>query len=236
MNNETLDKLQRDALEYFRMESNPANGMVPDNTRQGAHASIAAIGFALTAYAIGVERGFLTRAEAIARTLATLRFFQNSEQSEAANATGYKGFYYHFLDMNTGRRAWQSELSTIDSTFLLAGLLTAGVYFDKETPHEREIRAIAEQLYARADWEWALNGGATVSMGWKPESGFLRARWEGYNEALLLYILALASPTHPIPAASYQAQTQTYRWKKFYGPRVSLCRPALYSSTVPYLD
>ena len=217
MSKEILDKLQRDALEYFRKESNPANGMVPDNTRQGAHASITAIGFALTAYTVGVERGFLTRAEAITRTLTTLRFFQNSEQSEAANATGYKGFYYHFLDMGTGRRAWKSELSTIDSTFLLAGIFTAAEYYKGDAPEEQEIRALAAQLYARADWAWALNGGATVSMGWKPESGFLRYRWEGYNEALLLYILAMASPTHPIPAASYQAQTRTYRWKKIYG-------------------
>src|SRR5574341_1973669 len=157
--------------------------MVPDNTRQDSHASITAIGFALTAYTIGVERDFITRAEAIERTLTTLRFFRDCEQSEAADATGYKGFYYHFLYMDTGRRAWESELSTIDSTFLLAGILTSAAYFDGDAPEEREIRKIAEELYARADWEWALNAGETVSMGWKPECGFLPYRWEGYNEA-----------------------------------------------------
>ncbi|RWK60917.1 glucoamylase family protein [Mesorhizobium sp.] len=214
---ETLDKLQRDTIEYFLKESNRANGMVPDNTRTGSHASIAAIGFALTAYTIGVERGFITRAEAIERTLTTLRFFRNSEQSEEADATGYKGFYYHFLYMDTGRRAWVSELSTIDSTFLLAGMLAAAAYFDGGAPEEREIRSLAEELYARADWQWALNAGETVSMSWKPECGFLPHRWEGYNEALILYVLALASPAHPIPAESYKAQTRTYCWKNLYG-------------------
>ena len=214
---ELLDKLQRDTFEYFLIESNRANGMVPDNTRTGSHASIAAIGFALTAYTIGVERGFITRAEAIERTLTTLRFFRDSEQSEEADATGYKGFYYHFLYMDTGRRAWESELSTIDSAFLLAGMLASAAYFDADAPEEREIRSLAEELYARADWQWALNAGETVSMGWKPECGFLPYRWEGYNEALILYVLALASPAHPIPAASYKAQTRTYCWKHLYG-------------------
>ena len=217
MSEESLNKLQRNTFEYFLAESNRANGMVPDNTREGSHASITAIGFALTAYTIGVERGFVTRVEAIERTLTTLRFFRDSEQSERANATGYKGFYYHFLHMDTGRRAWESELSTIDSTFLLAGILTSAAYFDGDTPEERELRSIAEELLARADWMWALDAGETVSMGWKPESGFLPYRWEGYNEALILYVLALASPTHPIPAESYKSQTQTYVWKELYG-------------------
>ena len=217
MSEATLDKLQRDTFGYFLKETNRANGMVPDNTRQGAHASIAPIGFALAAYTIGVERGFITRTEAIQRTLTTLRFFRESEQSEAPDATGYKGFYYHFLHMDSGRRAWECELSTIDSTFLLAGALTAGAYFDGDAADEREIRGLAEELYARADWEWALNAGQTVSMGWKPDSGFLPYRWEGYNEALILYVLGLASPTHPIPPASYAAQTRSYRWKRLYG-------------------
>ena len=217
MKDKTLVNLQRDTFQYFVEESNYANGMVPDNTRLGSHASIAAIGFALTAYTIGVERGYIARSAAVERTLATLRFFRDSEQSEEVDATGYKGFYYHFLYMDTGRRAWESELSTIDSAFLLAGMVTAGAYFDRDTSEEREIRAIAEELYGRADWEWMLNAGETVSMGWTPERGFLRYRWEGYTEALILYVLALASPTHPIPANSYRAQTRTYRWKRLYG-------------------
>ena len=217
MSEKALDNLQRDTLDYFLKESNRANGMIPDNTRQGSHASIAPIGFALTAYTIGVERGFITRAEAIDRILTTLRFFRDSEQSEGADATGYKGFYCHFLYMDSGRRAWKSELSTIDSTYLLAGALTAASYFGGDTPEEREVGSLAEELYARADWQWALNSGETISMGWKPECGFLTYRWEGYNEALILYVLALASRTYPIHAASYKAQTRTYCWKELYG-------------------
>ena len=126
-------------------------------------------------------------------------------------------FYYHFLDMQTGRRAWQCELSTIDSTFLLAGALMAGMYFDADTAEEHEIRTLADALYRRADWQWAQNQGATVTHGWKPESGFLKYRWEGYDEALLLYMLGLGSPTHPLPESSYAAWASTYRWETCYG-------------------
>jgi hypothetical protein len=225
MDDATLGNLQRATFQYFVKETNPANGMVPDNTRLGSHASIAAIGFALTAYTVGVERGYTTRAAAIERTLATLRFFRDSEQSEEADATGYKGFYYHFLYMDTGRRAWKSELSTVDSAFLLAGMLAAAAYFDGAASEEREIRAIAEELYARADWAWMLNDGESISMGWKPERGFLRYRWEGYTEALILYVLALGSPTHPIPAESYTAQASKYRWKRLYGQELLYAGP-----------
>jgi hypothetical protein len=217
MKTDALDRLQEDTLAYFLKETNRANGMVPDSTRPGAHASITAIGFALTAYVIGVERGFMTRREAAHRTLTTLRFFWNSPQGEEPDATGHRGFYYHFLHMDTGRRAWESELSTIDSTFLLAGMLSAAVYFDGAAPEEREIRTLADQLYRRADWQWAQNGGDKVTHGWRPETGFIPYRWEGYNEALILYVLGLASPTHPLPAESYRAWTRTYSWKTLYG-------------------
>jgi len=217
ISDETLDRLQRDTFGYFLKETNPANGLVRDSTRKGAPCSIAAVGLALVAYAIGAERGFVTRAEAITRTLATLRFFWNSPQSEEPNATGYRGFYFHFLDMQTGRRTWSSELSTIDTTFLLAGALLAATYFCRETRDEREIRSIADALYRRADWQWAQNGALKVSHGWKPERGFLKYRWDGYSEAILLYALGLGSPTHPLPAESYKAWTETYRWKKLYG-------------------
>ena len=217
MNNDALDRLQRDTLGYFLRETNRGNGLVPDNTRRGAHASIAAIGFALSAYPVAVERGIITRDEGIERTLTTLRFFRESEQSDASDATGYMGFYYHFLHMDSGRRAWKCELSTIDSAILFAGSLAAAAYFDRDIDAEREIRTLGHALYARADWDWALNGGETVSMGWKPKTGFLRYRWQGYNESLILYILALGSPSHPIPAASYAAHARSYRWKKIYG-------------------
>jgi hypothetical protein len=138
---------------------------------------------ALAIYPIGVQRGFITRKEAITRTLTTLRFFWNSPQGAEADATGYRGFYYHFLDMQTGKRVWNCELSTVDTTFLLAGALTTALYFKSDSEDEQEIRSLADALYRRADWQWAQNGGATVTMGWKPESGFLPFRWEGYDEA-----------------------------------------------------
>lgn len=211
-----LDTLQRQTFEYFVHEVNPANGLIRDRTQVGAPASIAAVGLALAAYPVGVERAFLTRAEASERTLATLRFFWTSPQGTEPGATGYKGFYYHFLDMTTGKRVWECELSTVDTTFLLAGMLLAAAYFDRDSASEHEIRALAESLYLRADWQWAQDGGETVTHGWKPESGFLPYRWQGYDEALLLYLLGLGSPTYPLPKESYAAWTSTYRWRKVY--------------------
>ncbi|QGQ24767.1 hypothetical protein F1728_19670 [Gimesia benthica] len=198
-NEDMVDSLQRDAFGYFLRENNPANGLVLDKTQADAPASIAAIGFALAGYPAGVERLWMTRAEATERTLAVLRFFWTSPQGTAPDATGYKGFYYHFLDMTTGRRAGMCELSTIDTAFLLAGMLTAAIYFDEDCEDEREIRTLADALYRRADWQWARNGGATITHGWKPKSGFLKYRWNGYDEALLVYVLGLGSPTYPLP-------------------------------------
>ncbi len=213
---DTQDALQAQAFDYFVHEINPANGLIADKTQVGAPASIAAVGLALAAYPIAIERGFISRARAVARTLATLRFFKNSVQGTQADATGYKGFYYHFLDMRSGKRVWNCELSTIDTTFLLAGALTAAAYFVNETADEHEIRTLADCLYRRADWRWAQDGGAIVTHGWKPESGFLPYRWQGYDEALLLYLLGLGSPTYPLPAESYAAWVSTYEWRKVY--------------------
>ena len=181
-----LDALQRETFDYFVHEANPVNGLIADKTEAGSPASIAAVGFALSAYPVGVERGFMRRADAITLTLATLRFFHASVQSADVDATGYKGFYYHFLDMVSGKRVWTCELSTIDSALLLAGMLTASEYFAGEGADEREIHELADALYRRADWNWAQNGGVTVTHGWKPESGFLRYRWQGYDEAMIL--------------------------------------------------
>ena len=214
---QALDTLQRDTFGYFLEETNRANGLVSDSTLEGAPSSITAVGFALATYTVGAERGFITRADAIERTLTTLRWLWDSPQGEDKDATGYKGFFYHFLDMQTGRRANACELSTIDTTFLIAGALTAAAYFDRDANDEREIRTLADALYRRMDWQWAQHGGVTVVHAWTPEGGFFNARWEGYNEAILLYVLGLGSPTYPLPAESYAAWTRTYRWKKLYG-------------------
>lgn len=212
-----LDQLQHETFEYFLKEVNPANGLIADKSRDDWPASIAATGLALAAYPIGVERGYMTRADAVRITLTTLRFFRDSPHGPEADATGHHGFYYHFLDMQTGRRAWRCELSTVDTAFLLAGALTGAAYFDRDSEEEGQLRSIAGDLYRRADWRWAQHGGATVTHGWKPERGFLRYRWEGYDEALLLYVLGLGSPTFPLPVEAYRAWLSTYSWKKIYG-------------------
>ena len=214
---EVMKALQRKAFDYFVYESNQLNGLVVDKTQAGAPSSIAAVGLALSSYPVGVERGFINRAQAIEQTLATLRFFRDSVQSTDPDATGYRGFYYHFLDMVSGKRVWKCELSTIDTAILLAGILTAAVYFSDSTDDEREIRMLADELYLRTDWKWAQNGGVTVTHGWRPESGFLPYRWQGYDEALFLYLLGLGSPTHPLPKESYLQWTSTYEWRKIYG-------------------
>lgn len=215
--NAELEKLQRETFGYFLHETNPANGLVVDKTAAGWPASIAATGLALACYPVAVERGFMSRSAAVERTLTTLRFFWRSPHGPEPDATGYQGFYYHFLDMQTGRRAWQCELSTVDTTFLLAGALAAAMYFDADSADEGELRTLAQALYGRANWQWAQNGGNTVTHGWKPESGFLHYRWEGYDEALLLYVLGLGSPTWPLPEKSYAAWASTYRWEHCYG-------------------
>ncbi|HWW93035.1 MAG TPA: glucoamylase family protein [Vicinamibacteria bacterium] len=212
-----LDELQQESFSYFLHETNPGNGLVRDKTRKDWPASIAAVGMALAAYPVGVERGFLTRTEAAHRTLATLRFFWRSPQGPQPDATGHKGFYYHFLDMATGRRALGSELSTIDTALFVAGALTAAAYYQEDAEQEAEIRKLADALYRRVDWRWALNRGATVSHGWEPGHGFLKYRWEGYDEAIILYVLGLGSPTLPLPRESYDAWLSTYAWRKIYG-------------------
>ena len=212
-----VDQLQREAFGYFVDWTNPANGLVRDCTLPDANASIAAVGFALGAYPISVERGFLTRAAAVSRTLATLRFFWNSPQGPQPDATGYHGFYYHFLDMNTGRRAGGCELSTIDTVILLAGALVAAAYFDGDTAEEAELRELADAMYRRADWRWAQDGEVTISHGWTPERRFLPYRWRGYDEATILYVLALGSPTHAVGPESYAAYTSSYVFKEVFG-------------------
>jgi hypothetical protein len=211
-----LDRFQRAAFGYFLEYVNPDNGLVADTSRAGSPASIAVVGFALSCYPVGVERGWMTRAEATRLTLAALDFFCASVQSAQPDATGYKGFYYHFLDMTTGRRSRRSELSLIDTTFLLAGVLTASVYYDRDSPCEGRIREQADRMVRRVDWRWGCNGAATARQGWKPKSGFLHYGWEGYSEASLLYALGLGSPTHPLADDSFAAWTATYQWESIY--------------------
>ena len=220
-----LNRLQLTTLEYYLHEANPANGLIRDKTEAGAPASIAAVGLAMASIPVLVERGVISREFAPELALQTLRFFRDSPQGPEPDATGYRGFYYHFLHMKTGRRVWQCELSTIDSALLFAGMLTCAAYFDADTEEEAEVRRIADELYRRADWKWALNGGAAVSHGWRPETGFISYTWTGYDEALLVYLLGLGSPTFPLPAESYATYTSTYQWKEIFGRQLLYSGP-----------
>jgi hypothetical protein len=214
---EILERLQRETFDYFTDERNCKNGLVADKTKEGSPSSIAVVGLAINVYIIGLERGYISRSEALGRILQTLRFLHSSQQGPEPDATGYKGFYYHFLDMQTGKRMWESELSTIDTAILIAGILTARHYFIRNIEEEEELRRLADGLYERVDWDWARNGGSTLTHGWTPEAGFIDHRWDkGFSEAHILYILALGSPTHPISEAGYLEWISSFEWKKVY--------------------
>ena len=225
MTESQLDTLQWVSLIYYLRETNRANGLVADKTKPDSPASIAAVGLSLATAPVVVEHGFFERERVIEIVLSKLRFFRDSPHGPEADSTGYQGFYYHFLDMKTGRRVWDCELSTIDSAFLLAGMLTAAAYFDRDTEDEAEIRRIAHDLYARANWQWACNGEATLTHGWTPEKGFIPYRWRGYDEGLLLYILGLGSPTFPLGPESYAAWTSTFAWKTIYDQELLYSAP-----------
>jgi hypothetical protein len=217
LSDDELGRLQLTTLQYYLHESNPVNGLIRDKTEPRAPSSIAAIGLGLSTIPVLVERGVISREFAPELVLKRLRFFRDSPHGPQADAAGYRGFYYHFLDMKTGRRVWECELSTIDSAFLFAGMLTCAAYFDGDTEEEAEMRRLADELYRRADWLWATNGSAAISHGWRPETGFISHYWTGYDEALLVYLLALGSPTFPLAPESYAAYCSTYSWKRIYG-------------------
>ena len=197
-----LDDLEHRTFELFWRTADPTTHLVPDRYPTPSFSSIAAVGFALTAYAIGAERGWVTRAQASGRVLATLAFFRDAPQGDAAQGTtGYRGFYYHFLDMATGRRYPGVELSSVDTALLLAGALFCREYFAGGDPVETELRAVADALLARVEWSWMQPRGPAIAMGWQPESGFLAYDWIGYNEAMIVILLALGSPSPASPAA-----------------------------------
>jgi hypothetical protein len=212
-----LETLQRETFDYFLKNINPENGLIADKSAPDSPSSIAVVGIGLSCYIVGVEQGYLSREEAIKRTLSVLKFFYNGEQGSGTDTMGYKGFFYHFLSMQTGSRVFECELSTIDTSIFIAGALVAAQYFTGEGKEETEIRRLANDLYRQVDWQWALNGGTTVSHGWRPETGFLRYRWDtGYSEAIILYVLALGSPGFPINPTGYKEWTSTFKWKKIY--------------------
>lgn len=216
-----LDDLQRRTFDWFVHTTDRSNGLTPDRWPSPSFASIAAVGFALACWPIGVERGWMSRQEARERTLTTIRFLHDAPQGpEPTGTAGYKGFFYHFLDMETGRRFGRTELSTVDTTLLLGGVLYAARWFDGDHADEAEIRRLAQALYERVEWDWAVVRPNRITMGWHPESGFIDADWHVYNEGMLVLLLAMGSPTHPVPAAVWDEWCSVYdqSWTDEYGP------------------
>lgn len=211
------DELQKRTFLYF-WELADTQFQVPDRWPNKSFSSIAATGFGLSAYIIGAERSWITRKEAAERVVKTLQILYDLPQGpQPTGVAGYKGFYYHFLDHQKALRFKTTELSSIDTGLLMAGILSCMTYFDGSDPNEKKIRELTEALYRRVEWDWMLNENNRLSMGWHPEKGFIQAEWYGYNEAMILIIMAMASPTHPIPSAAWDAWCNTYYWAEHYG-------------------
>ena len=208
-----LDSLAERTFRFFWETTDSTTGLSPDRWPTRSFVSVGAMGFALTAYPIGAERGWVSRERAAMRTRTTLAFLLAARQDSAGTGvTGYRGFFYHFLDPATGHRFEQVELSTQDTALLMAGVLFVQSYFDGRAPVEVEVRALAESLYAGVDWTWAQPRPPGIVLGWSPEGGFLEWDYMGMNETMILYLLALGSPSHPVAPAAWSAYTSTYRW------------------------
>jgi hypothetical protein len=207
-----IAELQERTFRWFWDVTPHETGLTPDRWPTPSFCSVAAVGSALTVYPIGVENGWITRDQARERTLNTIRFFHDAPQGpQATGVTGHKGFFYHFLDMETGHRFRDTELSTVDTTLLLGGMFFAARYFDGDHPEEAEIRRLVEAVYARVEWPWAQPyGDSYITMGWRPENGFIPAKWEGYNEAMLVILLAMGSPSHPVEPEAWDTWCSTY--------------------------
>lgn len=213
-----LDYVQQVHFDYFWYLANPHNGLVPDRSTPSSPCSIAAVGFGLTAIGIGVDHGWISRSQAVARVLTTLDTFLDGPQGTGNSGTiGYKGWFYHFLDMNTATRSPGSELSSIDTVLLLAGMFYAKQYFDGADTHETAIRAKVDAIFNGVDWNWMAQGTNVVSMGWFPPGSFIANNWVGYNEGMILYVLGLGVATNPLPASAWNRWTSGYTWVTNYG-------------------
>jgi hypothetical protein len=218
-NDAFLDYVQQANFDYFWYAANPANGLVPDrmvNSSAPSACSIAAVGFGLTAIGIGVDHGWITR---VARVLTTLNTFLSGPQGPGSSGViGYNGWFYHFLNMNTALRASGSELSSIDTTLLLAGILYAKQYFNGTNANETSIRTMADAIFNRVNWTWMAQGTDAVAMGWQPGTGFSGyGNWVGYDEGMILYLLGLGTATNPLPASAWTYWTSGYTWATYYG-------------------
>jgi len=197
-----LDELERATYLYFWEQASPQTGLVRDRFTahgkdRGGVASIAATGFGLTALCIAEMRGYLSHAQARDRVLATLR-------SLWRKAPHHRGFFYHFADMNTLGRRWDSEASSVDTAILLCGVLTCSRFY-----HHEEITDLAYAIFNRVDWSWLSEDTTLLPHGWRPDVGFLPYRWDGYSELMMMYLLGLGSTAHPLPPEAWNAWKRT---------------------------
>ncbi len=214
----SVDELQKRTFGYFWDLAYDGNLQIPDRHPKLRFSSIAATGFGFTAYLVGVEKGYVSRSQAAERTLATLQILWDLPQGpDSTGVSGYKGFFYHFLTIDRALRYKNVELSSIDTALLMAGILSAIAYFDRDDETEREIRSIGDALFRRVEWDWMYVNDGKLSMGWRPERGYIKSSWDGYNEAMILIIMALGSPTHPIADDAWDGWTSTYEWGSFQG-------------------
>lgn len=217
-----VEDLQRKTFDWFVRVTERSNGLTPDRWPTESFSSVAAVGFALTCWPVGVERGWMSREEARERTLTTIRFFHGLPQGpEPTGKAGYKGFFYHFLDMKTGHRFGTTELSTVDTAFLVSGMLFAAQWFDGDHADEADIRRLSQEIYERIEWDWAVVRPNRITMGWHPETGFIRADWNVYNEGMTVLLLAIGSPTHPVPSTVWDEWCSVYdqSWTDRWGPK-----------------
>jgi hypothetical protein len=214
-----LDYLQEANFDYFWYAANPGNGLVPDRMSNTSLCSIAAVGFGLTAIGIGIDHGWISRTQGAARVATTLNtFLQGPQGTNTSGEIGYKGWFYHFLDMSTAVRAPNSELSSIDTALLLAGILYAKQYFNETNATETSIRTMADSIFNRVDWGWMSQGTEALTMGWLPTTGFSGyGFWKGYDEGMILYLLGLGTATNPLPPLSWSYWTSGYSWVTYYG-------------------
>ena len=228
---EFIEIVMRKCFQYFVEASDRKTGLVQDranNSRPPSEtpekkykiASVAATGYYLSAFVLAAERGWVHKREAEERTLNTLRYFANEIEN-------VNGFYYHFVHMDTGERAWKSELSSIDTALFMGGVFTASNYFKDN----KEIQKLTDQIYRRIDWQWMLNGKKYLSMGWKPirnkpDGKFIEQYWDHYSESMIMYIMAIGSPTFPL---SPQVWHDMHRPIKRYGKHVCIAYAPLFT-------
>jgi hypothetical protein len=235
-----MDETERRTFMYFWQTTDATRGLAPDYAPASSPASIAAMGFALSALPIGVSRNWVGRAEASMRALSTLVFLRDAPQgASATGVAGHRGFFYHFLDMKTGTRYRDSELSTIDTALLMMGVRAVGQFFDGSDATEVQVRQLAELLSERVEWNWMQAHGPAICMGWRPETGFLKADWTGFNEASLMYFLALGSASHPVGPDAWAAWTSGYdlTWGQVEGiPQLSFGALFAHQFTQVWMD